>query len=481
MKKLVILFLILAIYFPFISAGNYGAGIYSQGVYGVGQIIPTPTPSPGGAGGGGGVGPSCSYNWSCTNWFPLECPASGNQERICVNRGTCTDTLGMPEQIRNCTYEHKEPLFDIFLKLPNSAKKTCAGKDINANVELKNYGKIELLDAFMSYWIVNENNTLISELKDTRSVVNRLNFDVSLKIPESAPNGIYRVYAQITYSGNKTAVAGESFELNPDYCKFESAFQALIPFIIIGIVLIVILVLIIILFIKLKKHLEKVEEKNKRRIKEKPAKQKANLFQKIKKIIKKIKKKREERKILKDIEKQKRIAENEKKQLHEKNKHRRELEERKEEIAKTKSKVRKSFKSLKLILQKINPAPGIREAFRKYKRKRKEKNILREAEKQKRAEEKKIRTDLENKRKLELEKKKEEIKLKQKAELSAKREIESIKPVKEKVITKPVSEFKEKIEKIKPVFDEQEKIKRKKIERKYRKQILEQLKSKKIK
>jgi len=468
MKKLVILFLILAIYFPFISAGNYGAGTYGRGVYGIGEIIPPPTPTPGSGGGGGGVGPSCNYNWSCTNWFPLECPASENQERICVNRGTCTDTLGMPEQIKNCTYEHKEPLFDIFLKLPNSAKKTCAGKDINANIELKNYGKIELLDAFMSYWIINENNTLISELKDTRSVVNKLNFDVSLKIPESAPNGIYRVYAQITYSGNKTAVAGESFELNPDYCKFESAFQALIPFIIIGIVLIVILVLIIILFIKLKKHLEKVEEKNKRKISVKVAPQKINLFQKIKKIIKKVKRKREERKILKDIEKQKRIAENEKK-------HKRELEKRKEEIAKNKAKVRKSFKSLKLALQKINPTPKIREAFRKYTKKRKEKKMLREIEKQKRAEEKRIRTGLENKRK-------EEIRLKQKAELLAKREIESIKPVKEKIIAKPVSEVKEKVESIKSSLDEQEKIKRKKTEKKYRKQMLEQLKkSKKIK
>lgn len=477
MKKCVILFLILAIFFPFISAGNYGAGTYGSGVYGVGEVIPSPTPAPSGGGGGGGGGAVCNYKWDCTNWFPLECPATGTQERICVNRGTCTDILGMPAQTRNCTYEHKEPLFDIFLKLPNSAKKTCAGKDINANIELKNYGKIELLDAFMTYWIVNENNTLISELKDTRSIATKLNFDVSLKIPESVSNGTYRLYAQITYSGNKTAVAGESFEVNPDYCKLESTIQSLIPFIIIGIILIIILVLIIILFIRLKKHLEKVEEKNKRKIREKLVSQKASLFQKIKKIFRRVKKKREERKILREIIKQKKIAEKKKKQLQEKNKHRRELEERKEKIAKTKAKIRKSFKLLKLTLQKFNPTPSIKGAFRKYKKKRKEKKMLREIERQKRAEEKR----------------KEEIRLKQKAEFLAKREIQKIKSVKEKIgMPKPVevkekireklsSEIKEKVESIKPAFNEKERIKRKKIERKYRNQMLEQLKSKKIK
>jgi hypothetical protein len=241
MKRIIILFFIFAIfYFPFISAGSYGVGNYGAGFYGVGQVSSNSTnqnPENGGTTGG----PSCEYNWSCTNWFPSECPINGIQERICANRGTCAGTAGMPAETMNCTYNKTEPLFDIFLNVPASYKKICAGRDIKANVKLENYGKIELLDAFMIYWIMDENNTLVSELKDTRSIADKLNFDVSLTMPESASNGVYRLYAQITYSGNKTAVAGQSFEVNPDYCKFSNN----IP-IIIGAVIGIILILIII-------------------------------------------------------------------------------------------------------------------------------------------------------------------------------------------------------------------------------------------
>jgi len=247
-KELVILFLIL-FSFPFINAGSYGAGNYGAGLYGIGQtspIIPPVNPGP-----GGGAAPSCEYNWSCTDWFPSECPVNGIQERICANRGTCTGTEGMPVETINCTYEKTEPLFDIFLQVPDNYKKICAGRDIKANVKLQNYGKAELLDAFMTYWIINENNTLISEVKDTRSVTTNLSFGVSLTVPESVPEGTYRLYAQITYSGNKTAVAGGTFEINADSCKFSSN----VP-IIIGILIGIILILIIIFSRKLLKILK---------------------------------------------------------------------------------------------------------------------------------------------------------------------------------------------------------------------------------
>jgi hypothetical protein len=237
MKRLVILFLILFL-FPFISAGNYGAGDYGAGLYGIGQSTTTPVTPPVNSPSGG---PSCSYDWNCTNWFPSECPVNGVQERICANRGTCTGTAGMPAETMNCTYEKKEPLFDIFLQVPIGYKKICAGRDIRANVRLENYGKVELLDAFMTYWIINENNTLISELKDTRSVVDRLNFAVSLTTSESLSDGTYRVYSQITYSGNKTAVAGDTFEINADSCKFSSNAPIIIG-VIIGIILILIII-----------------------------------------------------------------------------------------------------------------------------------------------------------------------------------------------------------------------------------------------
>jgi hypothetical protein len=241
MKRLVISFLIFLL-FPFVSAGNYGAGNYGAGLYG----ISTTNSSSGSGSTGGSGGPSCDYNWTCTDWFPQECPINGIQERICANRGTCTGTAGMPIQITNCTYQKTEPLFDIFLQIQDNSKKICAGREVKANIQLANYGKEELLDAFMTYWIIDDNNTLISEVKDTRSITTNLNFSNSLTVPESVPDGIYRLYAQITYSGNKTAVAGGTFEINADSCKFSSN----IP-IIIGILIGIILILIIIFSKKL--------------------------------------------------------------------------------------------------------------------------------------------------------------------------------------------------------------------------------------
>jgi sporulation protein YlmC with PRC-barrel domain len=235
-------FLVSTLFFiPFVSAGNYGSGIYGVGNYGTGTVITeycgdgicnngetcsscpgdcgTCSTSP--SGGSGGGAPTCTNDWECTNWFPSECPASEIQERVCINRGTCTGTSGMPELNRTCTYEHKEPLFDIFLTLSERNKQICSGNIIKANIKLENYGKTELLDAFMTYWIIDENNKLIVELKDTRAVTKEKEFEIELKIPESTSQGTYRLYAQINYKNNQTAMAGETFEiLSEEDCIF---------------------------------------------------------------------------------------------------------------------------------------------------------------------------------------------------------------------------------------------------------------------
>ncbi|KKM66256.1 hypothetical protein LCGC14_1482970 [marine sediment metagenome] len=217
-RKLFLVFLIL-LTFPLVSAVNYGSGTYGLGVYGgeeAGDITPP--------GGGGGSG--CTYNWECTNWFPSECPESETRERICANKGTCTGTTGMPKQTQICEYTGPtEPIFDIFLTLSDKDKEVCTGEKIGVNIRLENYGKLELLDAFMTYWILDKNNTLISELKDTRSVKDEINFNIEMKIPESSKQGTYRLYAQIDYDKNKTAVAGESFEIvEGEQCKIYFSF-----------------------------------------------------------------------------------------------------------------------------------------------------------------------------------------------------------------------------------------------------------------
>jgi sporulation protein YlmC with PRC-barrel domain len=209
-KKLIFCILVFLI-IPLVYAGNYGSDQYGSGFYGGEEgvsILPTPSPSSS----GGSI--SCDYDWQCTNWFPSICPESGIQERICANKGDCTGTTGMPNQTQNCKYlGPKEPLFDIYLTLSEENKELCSGNKIKANIKLENYAKVELLDAFMTYWIIDENNKLIAESKDTRAVEKETSFNIELKIPKSTPNGTYRFYAKIVYSGDKTAVSGESFEI----------------------------------------------------------------------------------------------------------------------------------------------------------------------------------------------------------------------------------------------------------------------------
>ena len=216
-KKLIFFVTILLVILPLVHAANYGAEEYSCGLFGIGcSATPTTPPSGGGRGGG------CTYDWQCTNWFPSICPESGIQERICMNKGTCTGTKGMPNQTQTCKYlGPAEPLFDIYLTLSDKYKEVCSGDKIKANIKLENYAKVELLDAFMTYWIIDENNKLIAEYKDTRAVEKETSFNIELKIPDSTAEGTYRLYAEITYSGNKTAVTGESFEvLSEEECAF---------------------------------------------------------------------------------------------------------------------------------------------------------------------------------------------------------------------------------------------------------------------
>jgi len=213
MKNKLILFGIILLVLPLVFAGNYGVGIYGKGLYGLGEVTPNATP-PNSVNRGGGSG--CSYDWQCTGWFPSICPESKIQKRICVNQGDCTGTTGMPNQTQTCEYlGPTEPLFDIYLTLPDNSEEVCAGDSIKANVKLENYAKVELLDAFMKYWIINKNNTLIAESKDTRAVEKETNFNIELKIPNSTVEGTYRLYSEIRYNGNKTAVTGKSFEVLP--------------------------------------------------------------------------------------------------------------------------------------------------------------------------------------------------------------------------------------------------------------------------
>ncbi len=305
-KKKLIFFALILVLIPLVSAGNYGEGIYGSGNY---SEISTPslycgdgicnngescstcpgdcgacptTPNPGGGSSGGS---RCTYDWQCTEWFPSICPESGIQERICANKGDCTGTKGMPNQTQICEYlGPSEPLFDIYLNLEDGYKEICSGKKIKANVKLENYAKVELLDAFMTYWIIDKNNKLITEYKDTRAVEKETSFNIELKVPDSASQGTYRLYAEITYSGNKTAVAGETFEvLSQEECALLPVKNFNWMYLVYGIIGVV-AVLLILLIIRLFKSKFKI-------IKKKVGKPKTHkeYKSKIKKNLKRIK------------------------------------------------------------------------------------------------------------------------------------------------------------------------------------------------
>lgn len=160
--------------------------------------------------GGGG----CTYDWVCSEWYPEPCPSDGIQKRICVNKGTCTGIGGMPNLTRNCTPTIPVgPLFDVFAKIPLTKKWVSPGDTLEVNIQLVNLGDITPLDVFFKYWIVDENNTLIAEMQETRAISEGDKFKIAMALSPNLKLGKYKFYAEINYDVDKVAIAQDSFEI----------------------------------------------------------------------------------------------------------------------------------------------------------------------------------------------------------------------------------------------------------------------------
>jgi len=202
--------------------------------------------------GGGGGGGGCSYDWVCSDWYPQPCLQEGIQNRVCVNRGTCSGTTGFPNQTRTCIPSippgPADPLFDLFAKIPLRYKWINPEDIIGIDIELINLGNTSTIDVFFKYWIIDENSTLITEMQETRAVSEGDKFRVAIVIPSETKYGKYRFYAQINYDSDKIAIAEDSFEI------VKSKIAKFIWIVLLCLIMFLIAIIIILLIRQLKKH-----------------------------------------------------------------------------------------------------------------------------------------------------------------------------------------------------------------------------------
>ncbi len=253
-------FLVILIFANFSSAttyssGTYGSGLYGRGTYGSGSVV---LPSGG-----------CIYDWLCSEWYPSPCPSEGIQKRVCVNKGTCGGTAGMPDLNRTCTpgvILPREPLFDIFVNIPLQSKWILKGENIEFDVKLTNVGNKSKIDVAFDYIVLNEENKLITEKKETRAIGEKDEFRINLILPDKLELGKYKVFVQITYDVDKTATAEDSFEIvKDDYTILLRQAVSFLPMGIIGIIVLFVLIkLISLMFRKKTKHKYKKERKKRK-------------------------------------------------------------------------------------------------------------------------------------------------------------------------------------------------------------------------
>ncbi len=225
---------------------------------------------------GGGGAPSCTNDWVCSEWYPQPCPQEGIQKRVCVNKGSCTGLESItPNLNKTCipaVILPAEPLFDIFVNVPLQSKWTLKGNDIEFSVKLINVGNKTKIDVGFEYLIIDEDSKLIAERKETKAIGEKDEFKIKFTLPDYLTPGIYRVFVQINYDADKTATAGDSFEIVKDkYTVFLRRAVSFLPAL--SIVIIFLLILLRLLIRRERKPGRKEKIKEKRIIKLEKSKQ----------------------------------------------------------------------------------------------------------------------------------------------------------------------------------------------------------------
>jgi parallel beta-helix repeat protein len=244
-------------------------------------VIVPPAEIPEGGGEGG-----CTYDWVCSDWYPQPCNQAGIQKRVCVNRGTCDGEENMPTLNRTCTpevFEPTEPLFDIFVNIPLQSKWILKGDNVSFDVNLINVGNKTTIDVFLQYLVINANNSLIAEKKETRAIGERDKFTIELPLPENLEEGTYRVYVQIDYDEGKVATAGDSFEIVKDnYTLILRRIVSFLPILAISIIFVLILIKLLTFLRKKPKYRKRKMERREKLVKKKKRKEYAKKYKKEK-------------------------------------------------------------------------------------------------------------------------------------------------------------------------------------------------------
>jgi len=157
---------------------------------------------------GGGTN-ECNYIWDCTPWSIC---SEGKQKRECKNIGTCSGVEGKPSQEINCS----ELLFDVIIKLEDV---TLSPKNnLIFNVSLIETKSMEKIDVYITYSIIDKNNTEIFSQTETRAIQKSLSYQKEIdEIKLSGEEYILRV--DVLYGYLQRAFAEQKFEVEGQEIK----------------------------------------------------------------------------------------------------------------------------------------------------------------------------------------------------------------------------------------------------------------------
>lgn len=306
---------------------------------------------------------SCTNDWVCSEWYPEPCPTERIQKRVCVNRGTCSETTGMPDVKRECIsgiISPAEPLFDLFVKIPINNKWVIRGDKVTLDIKLNNLGNTTPLDVFFKYWIVDENNHLVAEMQETRAIGEKSEFKIEIPISEVLKTGFYKVYVQINYD-DKIAIAEDSFEVVKGriLAVMNFVFKAVILPFILPFMAAIILIFIIVKIVRRKKFEEKKPKRKQKKTEEKGI----SIFESFIKLrermhkarMRKIEFREKIRKIRQQREAERRaLEEKERRLLGQRIARRRTLEEKKKMEERLREERRKSYRERKIMQERLN-------------------------------------------------------------------------------------------------------------------------------